>query len=340
MRHTLPPLRVPGGAGPRRCAAVGLPALLGLLGCASPPPPEHPWAREPDWYVVHPTIGHAHAPGARREVPVAEHPRGSIVMRTEARGFREDADVGPPTGPRILLIGDSHMDGVVDNADNAAQVIERLRGVEVVNAATGYWGPAAYGAAAAAWARPLGATACLVVLYEGNDLADALAAAEAGGARVARVRGHTDRLVAAWEVAGEAVSQLLNQDLLLAAAPDQADRALAATLTGLRAAQAGCAPAPLTVALLPTRLDVDPRAEADVARARPHLGLRPDELGAHRRLRPALRAALEADGIGVIDLLPALAPLGPAAFWTADWHLSVQGHAAVGAAVAAAGVGG
>lgn len=339
------PVRRVGLTSRARAWVLGL--ALTLPGCRSAPPAPGPWEREPDLYRAHPRLWLAHQPGARRAVDFAEHPAGGFTMATEAHGFREDGTVATrPPGPRVLLVGDSHLAGVVENRETAAAVLERRLGVEVVNGATGYWGPDQYAAFFAEWVGPgaataeLGATACLAVVYLGNDLVDTLATAERAGAlRLPRPADHGDRLVRAWERAGEAVPQLLNQDAVLDLRPDLGPTAVDRTVAALVAARDRCAPRFFGVVLLPTRLDVDPAAEAAVGAGRLALGLAPGAVGAHRRLGGALADQLGAAGVPVLDptavLQGAHRPERPV-FWTTDWHLAVQGHAALAGAIAAA----
>lgn len=322
-------------------------ALAVTHGCRQAPSPPAVWEREPDLYQPHERLWLAHVPGAVRAVDFPEHPAGGFTMRTEAHGFREDGTV-PEQGPgrRVLLVGDSHLAGVLDNSEAVASVLQARLGVDVVNGATGYWGPDQYAAFFAEWTGRTAASAdlhpdaCLAVVYLGNDFLDTLAQGERDGAlRLPRPPDHGDRLVAAWEAGGEVVPQLLNQDAVLALRPDLATTALDRTSTALLRARAHCAAPWFGVVLLPTRVDVDPRAELALGRARAALGLSPDELGHHHRLGPQLQARLEAAGVPVLDATAALQAAHSDArptFWSTDWHLAVQGHAALAGAIAAA----
>ena len=324
------------------CASVGL-----AWGCsAAPPKTPEVWEREADLYVAHPRLYVAHKPGARRVVDFPEHPNGSFVMATEDHGFREDGTVAEkPSLFRTLWVGDSHMAGVVNNTETAAAVLERRLGIDVVNGATGYWGPDEYAAFLEEWVGPqakrtdLSADACVVVFYLGNDFLDGLASAERRDAlRLPRPADHGERMVRAWELGGEVVSQLLNQDAVLALRPDLAETALDHSVDRLLAARDVCAPRFFGVVLLPTRLDVDPAAETPTGLARGALGLAPAKVGQHRALGEQLAVRLRAEGVPVLQPLATLKAANMAqhgVFWSRDWHLSVQGHAAVAAAVAA-----
>lgn len=321
---------------------------LGLVfGCREAPAPPAVWEREPDLYRPHPRLWLAHVPGAQRRVDFPEHPAGGFTMRTEAHGFREDGTVASQAaGRRVLLVGDSHLAGVLDNTQSTASVLQARLGLDVVNGATGYWGPDQYAAFFAEWtgsdaaSADLRPDACIAVVYLGNDFLDTLAQGERDGElRLPRPPDHGERLVAAWEAGGEVVPQLLNQDAVLALRPDLAQTALERTGAALLRARERCAAPWFGVVLLPTRVDVDPAAELALGRARAALGLAADEVGHHRRLGPALMARLEAAGVPVLDATAALQAAHSSerpAYWTTDWHLAVQGHAALAGAVAAA----
>jgi len=332
-------------------------AAAASLRCSPPEPSPEVWEREPDYYVQHAVLGHVHRPDARRSTAVPEHPSGQVVFRTEARGFRADADVVVPKPPgtwRLLVLGDSHVDGVVDNSESLSaalaprlMVAARSAGfdgqVEVVNGGTGHWGPAQYGAAPGVWAE-LEADACLVVIYEGNDYLDALAAEERAGLRMLRrSEDHFDRLYSAQQVVGEHVSQQLNQDLVFATDATAAEDALGLTLAALAQAQASC---PLSVVVLPTAGSVDPLTDAQSAHVGDHLGLSPQARLSGRALSRRLLTALEATGTPAVDAWPTMyaarhglpgvdgvktAPTRM--FWAADQHLSVAGHSALAQAV-------
>ncbi len=201
--------------------------LFAAAGCRGGPAPE-PWEREPDYYQPHAILRHVHRPAAARITPVPDHPQGQVTMVTNERGFRNDREhaVPKPSGTfRILVTGDSHTDGVVDNVDSFAAELERLLqieaveekqdlAIEVLNGGTGYWGPTEYGDAFRVW-RDLQPDLCVVVLYEGNDFLDVVASEERRGLRALDRRpDHYERLHAVGDTVGERVSQQLNQDLL------------------------------------------------------------------------------------------------------------------------------
>src|SRR5262245_29536192 len=121
-----------------------------------------------------------------------EHPAGRVTFRTNNLGFREDrATQLAKSGPRLLVLGDSHTEGQVNNDENLAHGLERLLQAqppecadgdsgaqdaprfEVLNAAVGGTGPHEY-LGQLRKHLDLRPDVVIVVLYAGNDFSNAL----------------------------------------------------------------------------------------------------------------------------------------------------------------------
>lgn len=83
--------------------------------------------------------------GHKRWFAFAEHPAGGVLMQANSMGFRGAEEVAE-TKPdlRILLTGDSHIDGVCAHEESCVSELERRlaqadrrRSIEVINAGTG-----------------------------------------------------------------------------------------------------------------------------------------------------------------------------------------------------------
>ncbi len=110
-----------------------------------------------------------------------EHPDGHFLYRGNNLGFREDHDtrIGKSDSVRIVVLGDSHTDGVCWNRESYANRLEyRLnargdgRGYEVVNAGTGKYSPFQYLRAYQYRIKPLHPDIVIIGLYIGNDFFD------------------------------------------------------------------------------------------------------------------------------------------------------------------------
>ena len=320
-----------------------------------------PPADEPDWYAAvgpdwpmglpgaGPGPGFAHRGGAARRLDWPEQPGGVLWMRTNDQGFREDAPTGAaptPGRPRWIALGDSHTDGVAENADTWPNRLEaRLAGagqpVEVINAGVGYYGPDELQRAGEALLR-LRPSRLLVAPYLGNDLLDAIvSASREGGPPIPALPPRAERLAAMAERHPGAVHQALNQDLLLYEHPEllaPACARLAGALRGLWAAAAGQG-VELWVIPLPPLFDVA-HPDGILGDAESILGLPRAAVGQHQAcaagLQAEVRAGGPAEGLRWIDVQPALLAVGAPAYWAADQHLSARGLDAVAEALAAA----
>src|SRR5579884_2355866 len=83
--------------------------------------------KERDFYVFDPVVGFVHKARARRVYDWPEHPDHRIELRTNNLGFRDNADTVAEKKPgttRILFIGDSQTDGVVNNRESFVSLLE------------------------------------------------------------------------------------------------------------------------------------------------------------------------------------------------------------------------
>jgi hypothetical protein len=151
-------------------------------------PPWESWS-DPAWgnpgpqtYRAEPTIGYEHAPHVDEQVSLRAHAGGSFHFHTNALGLRRDRETTREKVAgtlRVLVLGDSHTDGYVDNAESFSSLLEsQLAGrvgsppVEVLNAGVVGYSPAQeilwyerHGAA-------LAPDVVILVLYAGNDVVE------------------------------------------------------------------------------------------------------------------------------------------------------------------------
>lgn len=296
-----------------------------------------------DYYQADARMGHAHRPDVRRRVRWPEHPDGGFVMATNAQGLREDGPVVVPRPQglwRVLVVGDSHTDGVVPNAASFPNLLEAALSaqgapMELLNAGTGFYGPDQYTRTLAAWGD-LEPSAIIVTLYLGNDPLDTLRAREAAGQlAVPRPKGYYPRLAAAEALMGPGIAQGLNQLALFSSSPALMDAALGFTVGALSELREGCVQRdiPLLVALLPSKLVVEPADIPQLGEALAAAGLDPAAPSLEIRLREELKRRLVAEGIQTLDLSPWMRCPGAPCFWRADHHLSAAGHQAVAEAL-------
>jgi len=110
-----------------------------------------------------------------------EHPDGHFLYRGNNLGFREDHDtrIEKSDSIRIVVLGDSHTDGVCWNRESYANRLEHHlneqrdgRSYEVINAGTGKYSPFQYLRAYQYRIKPLRPDIVVIGLYVGNDFFD------------------------------------------------------------------------------------------------------------------------------------------------------------------------
>src|SRR5919205_2386365 len=97
------------------------------------PPPVSAW-KAPAWgdpqgraLQRHEIIGYEHRPAVDFAIPLAEHAGSSFRFRTNNLGLRRDrpTSVARSAGTlRVLILGDSHTDGYVDNDETFSTMLE------------------------------------------------------------------------------------------------------------------------------------------------------------------------------------------------------------------------
>jgi hypothetical protein len=296
---------------------------------------------ESDYYQPDPLLGHRHRPNARREFEWPEHPSGRIIMRTNNLGFRHDHDIAAipqPDVTRVLVAGDSHMDGVVHNPESFSTQLESLlnRGVEegrryeVINAAAGYYGPDNYRAVPRAYGS-LGFEILIVGLYAGNDFLDAAKAVEKElPAPLERPNGYIAALKMANKRHGGAVAQMLNQEHYFNTFPSMKQAILEKVerqFLQLNEEVRGKGKR-LYLILIPTKHDVEPQLHGQGwAEAVRELGLNEENLRAASGMRTILGQRLGRAGIAVFDPTEAMRNQAQEFYWKKDYHLNGAGHA-------------
>lgn len=270
-------------------------------------------------------------------VPWEEHPAGEFSMATDGRGLREaPRPPGTPLPPlRVLALGDSHTDATVANDEawpNALEALLRADGldVEVFNAGVGTTGPPAYLGMLRRQAvlRP---QVVVVALFLGNDLLNSLTVHDVRSGRSLQHRGRAYRepLKRAMTTWGQVVAQGFNQAYLFSKQPREAALAVRETVEVLDEMDAVCQAlgAELLVALLPTKLNVEPDDDPErVAGLSRILRLEPGDLDLNDRTGDRLIEALEPRGLRLLDPRPALRADPRRLYWLEDHHLNVDGH--------------
>jgi len=129
----------------------------------------------PKIYEYDPVLFYRRISGANRVFDLNAHPRGQWKLRTNNYGMRNDQDVVAEwDGPRILVTGDSHIDGVCSNDESLAGVLARSLEaphrpvVEVLNAGVGGYSMYNYLGVLERYAQELHPDVFVAVVYGGT----------------------------------------------------------------------------------------------------------------------------------------------------------------------------
>lgn len=263
--------------------------------------------------------------------------------------IRDDDVTELPGGRRVLLLGDSHMMGVVDNRDNASHVLETLARertgdpeLSVYNAACGSYSLYQYVLRGRTLIERLRPDTLIAVLYVGNDLIEL----EDPG------RPHIDDGGFEREPLGDALPEVITERLAALKLPrahqslfwqglnqaayfrDYPERIrpmlgrMQRSLTLLREL-ADAHDAPLLVAVIPSFDLVFPDRAGAVSEQAAALVRRNPNVNLHA----ALVAALHQQEIPTVDLLGRFRAEGRLELYAEDYHIHVLGHRLVAEAL-------
>lgn len=279
-------------------------------------------------------------PSQSRRVPFPELPTGSYLFTTDAHALRRAT--GSKCAPGgVLVIGDSHTDGLVDAEQSFCTRLEQaLRSTgastwpEVWN--TGVVGYCPYNYLGVLEARAeLRPAVAVVVLYGGNDFMECMPLWRWNERRAPRsgpAREWDRRKLGLVPRQHGALAQHFAQVLYFAGDAEEEARAaelMRAVAHDLRelASRAG---AKLLCAYLPPPPVGQPRAfAAATEELRASFGLPRAALEVCERLAAAWLDELAELGVATLDLRGALRAEDEPCYYALDWHLNGPGHALV-----------
>lgn len=276
--------------------------------------------------------------GTRR---MREHPVGEWEVTTDSRGFRRPGEVAAVRPKlRVLVVGDSHVEGVVPVEETLTMRLEghltELHGVgaaEVLNASRG--GYALYNYLGVLERNlDLEPHVFVMVVYGGNDFAGLLPMHLyfKGRELPPADEDWALDLTLAQRAYGAAIAQGYHQIGYFSRAPEAAELALEGAIEVVRATDRLCNENGIrfVCAYLPPMEAVERERIAE--RLRPieeMLRLSPEDIESTERLGDRFLAQLAEEGVETLDLRPALRRNAGALYWKQDHHLATAGHRVV-----------
>lgn len=297
---------------------------------------------ETDYYMADSLAGHLHVPHAKREMNWPEHPDGKVVMACNNLGFKKDVDTQtekPDSVYRVIVSGDSHTDGVVNNSESFPNVLEQIlndssnQTYEFLNAGNGYHGPQNYWGVLRKF-QSLNPDMFIATIYTGNDFLDAVRIQSDNGWTTVpeRPANYFDKLWKVDETYSGFTGQLLNQANFFNLYPAYVDSAVQYTMHSFREIQKICNERNMRfmVLFLPTKLEVEAELDsARIAEVQGIMGFSDDELMIHREVVSMVIEELGSEGIEYVDLMQPLDEATEETYWKADYHIGTNGHRVV-----------
>jgi len=293
--------------------------------------------------VYDPEVYYIRQPGLFAPRVFDEHPGGKWVMRTNSQGFREDRELPESPDARVVVLGDSHTDGVCNNKFSFANQLEELLGerhagkaIDVVNAGVGSHSFYNYLGAISKYGRELKPDVIVCAVYGGNDFLGVLRPLHYFLREPLPLGGkerfeHLDRFR---EAVGERADRHMGQAVLqlsyFAFEPEIADEAVgcAIDLTRRMAKRADELGIDLVIAYLPPMWDVQMARYEEFPDMLPRvLGL--EEIGAPLGADGWADRWLDATkdcGATFLDLRPSFRDADVDLYWHRDHHVNLDGH--------------
>ena len=292
---------------------------------------------EVDLYQPDKIARFVHRAHALRIVDWPEHKNGKIVIRTNNLGFREDNDtkIEKENGVvRVLVTGDSHIDGVVNNNESFPYLLgkvlnsrSKIPHFEVINGGVGHYQFDDYLLFLKKYLfiKP---DMYIVVVYTGNDFLDAAKVLEQQGMTNERPPPYFSNLNRCNSNLG-VMAEALNQLYYFKNFPLMKDKTVEHALEVIAKINELCLSQNISflVILLPTKVDVEwKKDEVRLNEICNCLGLTNSDLRTNQDLKDRLIAVLSKNKISTLDLYPVMSSQPKELFWKRDYHLNDSGH--------------
>ena len=286
------------------------------------------------YYVKDEITGHAHTPNFRTSYPWPES--DSIIKHTNNFGFVEREPTKADKGDsifRILITGDSHIDGVVSTNETFPNVLESElnkfqndKKAEVLNAGVGFYSFQNYSGVIKKH-KSLKPDLFVVTVYTGNDFIEGYLYEKDNQGVLSSLQTFWYRIKKGffqWQTKA-ASTQSTNQILFFKIFPEKKEPALLIAQQQLLEIKKQCAEngAALLVILLPSKLETETEFREKIINKSKWSE---SVININRELSNNLEAWLKKQEIHCINVTSQFEKADRKLFWDTDEHLNKTGH--------------
>lgn len=298
-----------------------------------------------DYYQSDSLAVFVHQPNYKHTFDWDEHPRGEITFQTNNLGFRNNEDVSSRKSEnkiRVLMTGDSHVDGVVYNEESMASILQQRlneqaeeRNIDstymVLNGGHGFYSFKNYYGLLKKY-QNLGLDHFIVVVFTGNDFRETLLYEEESKAFMYVMQNIFFRLKRKIQFEwGHDIpmNQGIDQEYYFYSYPEEKERALETARNYMSKIKEFCInnDIDLTVALLPSKTEVNTAFSVQVAE---ELGFPKEVTQQNEQMVETFRTWLESEKLKLIDLSVPLSQTDKKVYWDRDLHINHTAHQVIG----------
>jgi len=289
--------------------------------------------KNPDYFILDPIVGHVHKSNVTKSCVWPEHKDGKFTLKTNNYGFRKDSDIIPDKQGkiRILVTGDSHIDGLINNSESCCTILENLlnesihdKCYEAINSGAGYYCPRNYVGIIKKYLY-LAPDIYIVIIYGGNDFIETCRLV--GCKRSINPYYYLKVKEVAWINPG--VTQGLNQIYYFKNFPESQEIAFKSVTDDIKLIKEICESnrIMLIVLLLPDKMGIEwSTDELLLNRSKELLKLTNDDLQINMKLLNRMSAWLNNNKINYLNLYDNMKDKNSQLFWNIDYHLNDNGH--------------
>ena len=311
---------------------------LSVLGCSEKTDTFHTISKEAiqnqsNYYVLDPVVGHIHKSNVTFSYPWPEHKDGKITVKTDNFGFKRDSDIQQEKQNkiRILVTGDSHTDGVINNSESCCALLENLlnkssnKTFEVINGGCGFYYTRNYLRFLEKYSF-LSPDVYIVILYGGNDF---LESCKLERCQRSSNNDYYERLKKINTIDQGALWQGFNQLYYFKFFPQSEQIAFNSMTADLEKIKQICQAKHIKfiVLLLPNKMDMEWSSDAArLNQCKELLQLTDDDLQINEKLLAKMANWLTANHISHLNLSTVMKDQEQPVFWQKDYHLNDYGH--------------